>query len=80
MTEPPGRGRSTIFSSCENCAGLFRHAIGIAGSRCGGLFVNLGTMTKATHYAYVASLGLLRLASTGEDADAENGLNTGTIR
>jgi aconitate decarboxylase len=36
----------------------FANAIGIAGSRCGGLFVNLGTMTKATHCAYAASLGL----------------------
>lgn len=34
------------------------NAIGIAGSRCGGLFVNLGTMTKATHCGYAASLGL----------------------
>lgn len=36
----------------------FANAIGIAGSRCGSLFVNLGTMTKATHCAYAASLGL----------------------
>ncbi len=36
----------------------FANAIGIAGSRCGGLFVNLGTMTKATHCAYAAALGL----------------------
>jgi aconitate decarboxylase len=34
------------------------NAIGIAGSRCGGLFVNLGTMTKATHCGYAAGLGL----------------------
>jgi 2-methylcitrate dehydratase PrpD len=33
-------------------------AIGIAGSRCGSLFVNVGTMTKATHSAYAAALGL----------------------
>jgi 2-methylcitrate dehydratase PrpD len=39
-------------------AGQFANAIGIAGSRCGGLFINLGTMTKATHCAYAASLGL----------------------
>jgi len=39
-------------------AGQFANAIGIAGSRCGGLFVNLGTMTKATHCAYAAALGL----------------------
>jgi 2-methylcitrate dehydratase PrpD len=39
-------------------AAQFANAIGIAGSRCGGLFVNLGTMTKATHCAYAASLGL----------------------
>ena len=36
----------------------YANAIGIAGSRCGGLFVNLGTMTKATHCAYAAALGL----------------------
>jgi aconitate decarboxylase len=39
-------------------ADAFANAIGIAGSRCGGLFVNLGTMTKATHCAYAAALGL----------------------
>jgi aconitate decarboxylase len=39
-------------------AGQLANAIGIAGSRCGGLFVNLGTMTKATHCAYAAALGL----------------------
>jgi aconitate decarboxylase len=39
-------------------ASQFANAIGIAGSRCGGLFINLGTMTKATHCAYAASLGL----------------------
>ena len=36
----------------------FANAIGIAGSRCGGLFVNLGTMTKATHCGYAAALGM----------------------
>jgi aconitate decarboxylase len=36
----------------------FANAIGIAGSRCGGLFVNLGTMTKSTHCAYAAASGL----------------------
>jgi len=39
-------------------ADQFANAIGIAGSRCGGLFVNLGTMTKATHCAYAAASGL----------------------
>jgi aconitate decarboxylase len=39
-------------------ADQFANAIGIAGSRCSGLFINLGTMTKATHCAYAASLGL----------------------
>jgi aconitate decarboxylase len=34
------------------------HAIGIASSRCGGLFSNVGTMTKSTHCGYAASLGL----------------------
>ena len=39
-------------------AAQFANAIGIAGSRCGSLFVNLGTMTKATHCAYAAASGL----------------------
>jgi 2-methylcitrate dehydratase PrpD len=39
-------------------ADALANTIGIAGSRCGGLFVNLGTMTKATHCAYAAALGL----------------------
>jgi aconitate decarboxylase len=39
-------------------ADQFANAIGIAGSRCGGLFANLGTMTKSTHCAYAAALGL----------------------
>jgi len=39
-------------------AAQFANAIGIAGSRCGGLFVNLGTMTKATHCGYAAALGM----------------------
>ena len=34
------------------------HAIGIASSRCGGLFANVGTMTKSTHCGYAAALGL----------------------
>jgi aconitate decarboxylase len=36
----------------------YANAIGIAGSRCGGLFINLGTMTKATHCAQAAAMGL----------------------
>ncbi len=36
----------------------YANAIGVAGSRCGGLFVNLGTMTKASHCGYAAALGL----------------------
>lgn len=39
-------------------AAQFANAIGIAGSRCGGLFVNLGTMTKSSHCGYAAALGL----------------------
>jgi 2-methylcitrate dehydratase PrpD len=39
-------------------ANQFANAIGIAGSRCGGLFANLGTMTKSTHCAYAAAMGL----------------------
>ena len=51
---PPSR--PAICSDFD--AEQFANAIGIAGSRCGGLFVNLGTMTKATHCAYAAALGL----------------------
>jgi aconitate decarboxylase len=36
----------------------YANAIGIAGSRCGGLFANLGTMTKSSHCAYAAAAGL----------------------
>jgi 2-methylcitrate dehydratase PrpD len=36
----------------------FANAIGMAGSRCGGLFANLGTMTKSTHCACAAAMGL----------------------
>ncbi len=34
------------------------NAIGIASSRCGGLFSNVGTMTKSTHCGYAAAMGL----------------------
>lgn len=34
------------------------NAIGIAASRCGGLFTNTGTMTKSSHCGYAAALGL----------------------
>jgi aconitate decarboxylase len=34
------------------------NAMGIAASRCGGLFSNLGTMAKSSHCAYAAALGL----------------------
>lgn len=36
----------------------YANAIGVAGSRCGSLFVNLGTMTKSSHCAYAAASGL----------------------
>jgi aconitate decarboxylase len=48
-------------------ADQYANAIGIAGSRCGGLFVNLGTMTKATHCAYAAALGLEAALLTRRD-------------
>lgn len=48
-------------------ADQYTNAIGIAGSRCGGLFVNLGTMTKATHCAYAAALGLEAALLTRRD-------------
>jgi len=34
------------------------NAMGMAASRCGGVIANIGTMTKATHPGYAASLGL----------------------
>lgn len=34
------------------------NALGVASSRCGSLFNNLGTMTKSSHCGYAASLGL----------------------
>lgn len=34
------------------------NALGVASSRCGSLFSNLGTMTKSSHCGYAASLGL----------------------
>lgn len=48
-------------------------AIGIAASRCGGLFTNSGTMTKASHCGYAASLGLesAMLAARGFTASTE---------
>ena len=48
-------------------------AIGIAASRCGGLFTNSGTMTKAGHCGYAASLGLesAMLATRGFTASTE---------
>ncbi len=48
-------------------------AIGIAASRCGGLFTNSGTMTKASHCGYAASLGLeaAMLAARGFTASME---------
>lgn len=55
------------------------NAIGIAASRCGSLVSNTGTMTKATHPGYAASLGLeaamlARRGFTGNGAlDAEGG-------
>lgn len=49
------------------------HALGIAASRCGGVIANIGTMTKATHPAYAAALGLesALLAQRGFTANPE---------
>lgn len=48
-------------------------ALGIASSRCGGLFSNIGTMTKASHCGYAASFGVeaALLASRGFTANSE---------
>ena len=35
-----------------------RHALGLAGSRAGGLMANVGTMAKATHCGHAAAVGL----------------------
>jgi aconitate decarboxylase len=47
-------------------------AMGIASSRCGSLFSNLGTMTKSSHCGYAAALGLeaALLAERGFTGDA----------
>jgi 2-methylcitrate dehydratase PrpD len=59
-----------------------RHALGIAGSRVGGLSANTGTMTKATHSGNAARMGLeaALLAQKGFTAslnvfDARRGFN-----
>jgi 2-methylcitrate dehydratase PrpD len=39
-------------------AAQLANALGIAASRCGSLFSNLGTMTKSSHCGYAAALGL----------------------
>jgi aconitate decarboxylase len=39
-------------------ADMLANALGVASSRCGSLFSNLGTMTKSSHCGYAASLGL----------------------
>jgi aconitate decarboxylase len=39
-------------------AEMLANALGVASSRCGSLFSNLGTMTKSSHCGYAASLGL----------------------
>ena len=54
-------------------ATVLANAIGIATSRCGSLTSNTGTMTKATHCGYAASLGLesALLAARGFTGDPE---------
>ena len=54
-------------------ATMLANAIGIAASRCGSLTSNTGTMTKATHCGYAASLGLesALLAANGFTGDPE---------
>jgi aconitate decarboxylase len=61
-------------------AGQLSNALGIAASRAGSLIGNIGTMTKATHCGYSASLGLeaAMLAARGFTGnpsviEAENG-------
>jgi aconitate decarboxylase len=39
-------------------AEMLANTLGVASSRCGSLFSNLGTMTKSSHCGYAASLGL----------------------
>jgi aconitate decarboxylase len=50
-----------------------RWAIGIAGSRCGSLLANAGTMTKSTHCGLACSLGLdaAMLAARGFTGNAD---------
>jgi aconitate decarboxylase len=49
------------------------NALGMASSRCGALFSNLGTMTKSTHCGFAAASGLesVLLTQAGLDANRE---------
>lgn len=60
---PPGVvGPIGSAIACGTLLGLDRdamaNAMGIASSRCGALFSNLGTMTKSTHCGFAAASGL----------------------
>lgn len=54
-------------------AAALGQALGIVSSRCGGLFSNIGTMTKASHCGYAAFFGVeaALLASRGFTANGE---------
>jgi aconitate decarboxylase len=60
---PPGVvGPIGSAIACGTLLGLDRtgmaNSLGMAASRCGSLFTNLGTMTKSTHCGFAASSGL----------------------
>lgn len=75
---PPGVvGPIGAAVACGTLLGLDRsamaNAIGMASSRCGALFSNLGTMTKSTHCGFAASGGLesVLLTAAGFSANPE---------
>ncbi len=75
---PPGVvGPIGAAIACGTLLGLDRaamaNALGMASSRCGALFSNLGTMTKSTHCGYAAASGLesALLTAAGFSANTE---------
>ncbi|MBF9235372.1 MmgE/PrpD family protein [Microvirga alba] len=74
---PPGVvGPIGSAVACGTLLGLdgagMANAIGMAASRCGSLFTNLGTMTKSTHCGFAASSGLESALLTRAGFSADN--------
>lgn len=75
---PPGVvGPIGAAMACSTLLGFARddtaNALGIASSRCGSLFANLGTMTKSTHCGHAAAAGVeaALLTRLGFDANPQ---------